>query len=52
MKFNGVDGAFAVMTSQVDTVEAVKVGHLDLDGSPEYAKEIGIFMKRIEGLIA
>lgn len=52
MKFNGVDGAFAVMTSQVDTVEAVKVGHLELDGSPEYAKEIGIFMKRIEGLIA
>ena len=52
MKFNGVDGAFAVMTSQVDTVEAVKVGHLDLDGSPEYAKGIGIFMKRIEGLIA
>jgi len=52
MKFNGLDGAFAVMTSQVDTVEAVKVGHLDLEGSPEYAKEIGIFMKRIEGLIA
>ncbi len=51
MRFNGVDGAFAVMTSQVDTVEAVKVGHLDLDGSPEYAKEIGIFMKRVEGLI-
>lgn len=52
MRFNGIDGAFAVMTSQVDTVEAVKVGHLDLDGSPEYAKEIGIFMKRIEALIA
>ncbi|MBN1346899.1 MAG: hypothetical protein JXQ73_29685 [Phycisphaerae bacterium] len=52
MKFNGIDGAFAVMTSQVDTVEAVKCGHLELDGSPEYAKEIGVFMKRIEGLIA
>ncbi len=52
MKFNGLDGAFAVMTSQVDTVEAVKEGHLDLDGSPEYAKEIGVFMKRIEGMIA
>ncbi len=52
MRFNGIDGAFAVLTSQVDTVQAVKEGHLDLDGSPEYAKEIGIFMKRIEGLIA
>ncbi len=52
MKFRGIDGAFAVMTSQVDTVQAVKEGHLELDGSPEYAKEIGIFMKRIEGLIA
>lgn len=52
MKFNGIDGAYAVMTAEVDTVEAVKLGHLDLDGSPEYAKEIGIYMKRIEGLIA
>ncbi len=52
MKFDGLEGAFAVLTSQVDTVEAVKVGHLELDGSPEYAKEIGVFMKRIEGLIA
>jgi len=52
MKFKGIDGAFAVLTSQVDTVQAVKVGYLELEGSPEYAKEIGIFMKRIEGLIA
>jgi hypothetical protein len=52
MKFRGIDGAFAVLTSQVDTVQAVKEGFLELDGSPEYAKEIGIYMKRIEGLIS
>ncbi len=48
MRFNGIDGAFMVLTSQTPLVEAVKLGYVATDGSPEHAKEIGYHMQRIE----
>lgn len=46
--FNGIEGAFMVLTSQVPLVEAVKIGHVRTDGPPEFAKDIGLMMQRIE----
>lgn len=51
MKFNGVDGAMPVVLNDVDMVTAVKQGFLSVDGPPEYGRDIGIFMMRIQELI-
>jgi hypothetical protein len=51
MKFNGVDGAMPVVLNDVDMVTAVKEGFLTVDGPPEYGRDIGIFMMRIQELI-
>ncbi len=51
MKFNGVDGAMPVVLNDVDMVTAVKEGFLSVDGPPEYGRDIGDFMMRIQNLI-
>ena len=51
MKFNGVDGAMPVVLNDVDMVTAVKNGFLTVEGPPEYGRDIGIFMMRIQELI-
>lgn len=51
MKFNGVDGAMPVVLNDVDMVSAVKEGFLSVDGPPEYGRDIGDFMMRIQNLI-
>ncbi len=51
MKFNGVDGALPVVLNDVDMVTAVKKGYLSVDGPPEYGRDIGDFMMRIQELI-
>ncbi len=51
MKFNGVDGAFPVVMNDVDLVSAMREGHLTVEGSPEYARDFGNFMMRIQELL-
>lgn len=51
MKFNGVDGAYPIVMNQVGMVDAVRNGFLVIEGSPEYAGNLGDFMMRIQNLI-
>jgi len=51
MKFNGIDGAMPILLEEIDMVEAVRDGLLSLDGSPEYARDLGNFMVRIQKLV-
>ncbi len=51
MKFNGVKGAFPVVMNDVDMVTAMKKGYLMVEGSPEYARDMGDFMVKIQNMI-
>ncbi len=51
MRFNGVEGAYPIVMNQVNMVDAVRQGLLAIDGSPEYAGNLGDFMIRIQNLI-
>jgi hypothetical protein len=50
MRFNGVDGAMPVMLNEVSMVEAIRNQYLTVEGSPEYGRDIGDFMMRIQAL--
>lgn len=52
MIFSSLEGAFLVLTGQIDNVEAMKLGHLNVDGSPEYGKDIASIMKRVEAMVS
>lgn len=51
MRFNGVDGALAVLLKEVEFIESVARGHLRVEGSPEYAAALNDFMQRIQALL-
>jgi hypothetical protein len=51
MSFPDIKGAFMVLTSQAALIDAVTQGYVQTIGSPEYAKEIGSFMQRIEQVL-
>jgi hypothetical protein len=51
MRFNGIDGAIPILLNEINMVEAVRDGVLVTEGSPEYARDIGNFMMRIQELI-
>ncbi len=51
MEFNGIDGAMPILLEEVNMVEAVGNGLLRLEGSPEYARDLGNFMMRIQKLL-
>ena len=51
MKFNGVEGAYPIVMNQINMVDAIRQGCLSLEGSPEYGRDIGDFMMRIQELI-
>jgi len=51
MKFNGADAALKVLSNSVDTVQAIALGYVVNDGSPEYGGQIGDFMQRVAALI-
>ncbi|MCP4748600.1 MAG: hypothetical protein GY874_21060 [Desulfobacteraceae bacterium] len=51
MRFNGVEGAYPIIMNRIDMVDAVRKGHLAIEGSPEYAGNMGDFMMRIQELI-
>ena len=50
MMFSDINGAFKVLTQQVGTVEAFKLGYLKVEGAMEGSKDIGLFMQRLDAL--
>jgi hypothetical protein len=51
MKFKSVDDALPIIHNEANMVQAVEKGYLSLEGSPEYARDIGVFMMQIQSLI-
>jgi len=51
MKFNGANGALPVFLNEVEFVDAVGKGFVEVEGSPEYAASMNDFMQRIQALI-
>lgn len=51
MKFNGVDNALAIFLNEVEFVEALSKGYVQVEGSPEYAAKLNDFMQRIQALV-
>lgn len=51
MRFNGIEGAYKVLAQSKDIVSAVADGDIRLEGSPEYAGNIGSFMMRIQDML-
>ncbi|ABW66936.1 hypothetical protein [Desulfosudis oleivorans] len=51
LKFNGVEGAMPVVLNDVDMITAIREGYLSIEGSPEYGRDFGDFMMRIQNLI-
>lgn len=51
MKFRTVDEAIPVLTNDINMVKAVEKGYLSLEGSPEYARDVGNFLMRIQALV-
>ena len=52
MVFSGTEAAYEVLTSKIDMVEAIKQNKLIVEGSPEYGKDLGNIMKKIEAMVA
>jgi hypothetical protein len=51
MKFRTVDEAIPVLANDINMVKAVEKGYLSLEGSPEYARDVGNFLMRIQALV-
>jgi hypothetical protein len=51
MKFNGVDGALAVLLKDAEFVEGVAKGFVSIEGSPEYGAQLNDFMQRIQSML-
>jgi len=51
MKFRGAEKALPVFLGDMDFVEAVGKGYVEIVGSPEYAAQLNDFMQRIQALI-
>jgi hypothetical protein len=51
MQFRSVDEALPIILNDINMVVAVEKGYLSLEGSPEYARDIGNFMMQIQSLI-
>jgi hypothetical protein len=52
MIFSSVDKALPVLSNSVGTVEAMTMGYIENEGSPEYGGKLGDFMLKIAGLLS
>jgi len=50
-RFNGIDGALAVLGKAVGFVEGVEKGMVRVDGSPEYAASLNDFMAVLQDML-
>lgn len=51
MRFNGIEGAYRVLAENKDIVTATADGDIKLEGSPEYAGNLGSFMMRVQDML-
>ncbi|WDP90665.1 MAG: hypothetical protein HUN04_13555 [Desulfobacter sp.] len=51
MKFKGAENALPVFLNEVEFVESVARGYVEVEGSPEYAAKLNDFMQRIQALV-
>lgn len=51
MKFNGAGGALPIFLNEVEFVEGVSKGYVEIIGAPEYGAKMNDFMQRIQALI-
>jgi len=51
MKLNTAKNALPVFLNEVEFVEAISKGYVEVEGSPEYAAKMNDFMQRIQALI-
>ncbi|MCG8634360.1 MAG: hypothetical protein MI863_11060 [Desulfobacterales bacterium] len=51
MKLNTAENALPVFLNEVEFVEAISKGYVEVEGSPEYAAKMNDFMQRIQALI-
>lgn len=51
MQFRSIDEAIPILTDEINMVTAVEKGYLALEGSPEYSRDIGSFLIRIQDLV-
>ncbi len=51
MKFNGTEGALAVLLRDAEFVEAVSKNYVSVEGAPEYAAQLNDFMQRIQAML-
>lgn len=50
LRFDNLDSALGILLGTDDMLEAVKVGHLIMDGAPEFGGQIGSFMLTVAAL--
>ena len=50
MKFNGIDGAIAILLKDAEFVPAVAKGYVSVEGAPEYAAQLNDFMQRVQAI--
>jgi len=51
MKLKGAPNALPVFLNEVEFVESISRGYIEVEGSPEYAAKLNDFMQRIQALI-
>ena len=51
MKFSDPEGAMKVFLNEVEFVEGVEKGYVNVEGAPEYGAHLNDFMQRIQALI-
>lgn len=50
-RFKGVDGALPVLLKDVEFLESVERGYVQVDGSPEYSAQLNDYTGMIQGLL-
>lgn len=50
LRFDNLDSALGILLGTDDMLEAVKTGHLIMDGAPEFGGQIGTYMLEVAAL--
>ena len=50
LRFDNIDNALGILLGTDDMLEAVKTGHLIMDGAPEFGGQIGTYMLEVAAL--
>ncbi|MFR5040378.1 MAG: hypothetical protein ACLTDA_11050 [[Eubacterium] siraeum] len=50
LRFDNFDSALGILLGTDDMLEAVKTGHLIMDGAPRFGSQIGTYMLEVAAL--